>query len=243
MWQRFVLDRGFAPVYYHVFRGGLVGLGLAVAGCGAGVVPLVPRPLPPLERGLAGRWVAGISPTRALRYDVRWTFENQQGTVRGRAAIRFVPPDSLRFDYRAPFGRSGAAVLMGDSVRWAEPEDGVASLLSISPLFWAALGIPRPPPDDVPVFGLVREGERVWRYAVAGDTLTHVAHDGPERLLRMDLRRDGDVVGRIEVTFADTVALASRALMLFPGSASRFTMTVQDIEELTTVDPDIWQKP
>ena len=71
---------------------------------------MAPAGLPPLSRAMLTEWLAPHQPVEPLRYDLRWTYQTQQGSAKGRAAVVFVPPDSVRFDYRAPFGRSGAAV-------------------------------------------------------------------------------------------------------------------------------------
>ena len=120
--QRFALDRWTRATYYLV----AVTVGSA---CSGGPAPLVPEPLPPMERAQVAQWVDRFQPTRALRYDLRWLYVTQQGQSRGRAAVHFVPPDSARFDYRGPFGRSGAAVVIGDSVLWAQPGDDVGALV------------------------------------------------------------------------------------------------------------------
>ena len=68
-------------------------------------------------------------------------------------AVRIAPPDTLRFDYRGPFGRSGAAVIVADSALWVVPQRDARELLPAAPVFWAALGIPQPPPRDARLSG------------------------------------------------------------------------------------------
>ncbi len=237
MAQRLALDRAPRGPYYLVVAC-LLGSLLA---CARGVAPIAPADMPPLPRDTAGVWVAALVPARALRYDVRWAVETQQGQVRGRAAARVHPPDSLRFDYRAPFGRSGAAVVIGDSLYWAEPEE--RNPVPPAPLFWAALGIPLHPPAGAVVVGREIPGERAWRYAVGGDTLTYVAKAGSRTELKALFRRGDEVVGTVTTTLDAATRLPIEATVLFPRSGAFFLLTVQEIDSLAAVEPGIWDRP
>jgi hypothetical protein len=167
--------------------------------------------------------------------------ETQKGQVRGRASARVVPPDSLRFDYRAPFGRSGAAVLIGDSLLWAKPEE--RNPVPPAPLFWAALGIPLHAPEGAVITGRSLPEERAWRYAFGRDTLTYVISTSNRRRLRALFRREGEVVGTVETEFDETSQLSKQATVLFPRSGALFVMTVREVETLAGVDPAIWKEP
>jgi hypothetical protein len=240
MWQRLALDRHRRSAYYGV---AFTALGVLGA-CGIHIPPLGPADLPPIERRVAEEWVRPYLPAGPVRYDLRWSYTTQQGTAKGRAAVRFVPPDSVRFDYRAPFGRSGAAVVVGDDVVWQRPEEESEGFIQVAPLFWAALGIPRMPSDDVTVTGMVDGETRLWRYAGVTDTLTYRARAGlPGASLQAQMRRAGRVVGAVEVAFADTVLQPASASMIFPGSASTVEFTVVAIEPITAVDSTIWKAP
>ncbi len=239
MHQWFALDRPARAPYY------LVALGLLTSqwACGVRTEAIAPSGLPPLPHAEVSGWVTSFVPTRALRYSLVWTLRTQQGTARGRAAIHFVPPDSVRFDYRAPFGRSGAAVIVGDNVVWSEPEEDVDQLIQTAPLFWAALGVPRYPAPGATVTGSADGNQYRWRYALGSDTLTYAAIREPGGTLRADLRRWSDVLGTVEVEFADSTLSPATAQMVFPGSASAVTFTVEAIDTLVTVDPSIWKEP
>lgn len=240
MWQRLALDRQARWFYYGV----ALTVSLAVAACGVTIPRLGPERLPPIERDTVTEWVREFHPARPVRIDLRWTYRTQQGTSRGRASVRFVPPDSVRFDYRAPFGKSGAAVIVGDEVVWSRPEDDVGQLIQVAPLFWAALGMPRMPPDGSAISGLVEADIRTWRYAASGDTLTYRARAAlPGAGLEAQMRRGGEVVGAVDVLFADSVLQPVSATMVFPGSASTVEFTVVAIEPITAVDPEIWKAP
>jgi len=237
MAQRLALDRALRGPYYLM----VVCLTVPLAACPRGVAPIAPADMPPLTPDSAVAWVDALIPGRALRYDVRWAVETQQGQVRGRAAARVHPPDSLRFDYRAPFGRSGAAVVIGDSLRWAEPED--RNPVPPAPLFWAALGIPLHPPAGAAVVGREVPGERAWRYAIGHDTLTYVASTGSRTELKALFRRGDEVVGTVTTTLDAGTRLPIEATVLFPQSGAFFLLTVQEIDSLSAVDPEIWDRP
>ena len=71
--------------------------------------------------------------------------------------------------------------IVGDSALWVTEDDGLEGLMAFAPLLWAALGIPRIPPDSVELYSLVRNDLRAWRYALAGDTLFFVLRGAPAR--------------------------------------------------------------
>lgn len=240
MWQRLALDRHRRSTYYGV----ALAVPIALSACGIHIPPLGPADLPPIDRSVAEEWVSPYLPGGPVRYDLRWSYTTQQGTAKGRAAVRFVPPDSVRFDYRAPFGRSGAAVIVGDDVVWQRPEEDAEGFIQVAPLFWAALGMPRMPPAGVAVSGMVDGETRLWRYAGMTDTLTYRARATlPGASLQAQMRRGGRVVGMVEVTFADTVLQPASANMIFPGSASIVDFTVVAIEPIAAVDSTIWKAP
>lgn len=238
MWQGLRLDRGTRAFYY-----GLAGfLALGVMACMPRPAPLAPGGLQPIDPGVVRDWVTELMPASAVRYELQWIYETQQGRVRGRAAVRFARPDSVRFDYRAPFGRSGAAVLIGDSVLWAEPEEEVATLIPVASLFWAALGLPRYPPDGRPVLGEEGEGTRIWRFGDGRFEKTYVETVRPEPRLQMELRQGADLIGTTQVSL-DSLGSPSTATITFPRAAARFTMTINRVERLAGIDPAVWREP
>lgn len=239
MRQRVALDLNGRRPYFPVRS--LLVIAIAALACRAGVRPIAPALLPPIDHGLARQWVDSLVPPAPRRYDVRWTVETQKGQVRGRASARVVPPDSLRFDYRAPFGRSGAAVVIGDSLLWAKPED--RNPVPPAPLFWAALGIPLHAPANAVVSGRALTNERAWRYAFGRDTLTYVVSTASGTRLRALFRREGEVVGTVETSFDSDSHLPTQAKVLFPNSGALFLMSVQTVEDLAGIDPRIWEEP
>lgn len=211
--------------------------------CSRAPAPLAPAELPVLAPGVIERWIRQLTPQGAMHYDLRWTYVTQQGRVRGRAAVRYAPPESLRFDYRAPFGRSGAAVLVGEEVLWAEPEEEVEQLIPVAGLFWAAIGLPREPPLGARVLGREDGDTRIWQFH-DGRLSQSVAYERgtPHRRLRMQLALDGVVVGAVE-TMLDSLGIAVSATVTFPRAATQFGIEVEKAERIARVDPEIWKRP
>jgi hypothetical protein len=237
--QRFALDRFRSAAYYV----GTLGLAVALGACRGGPAPVVPTGLPTLSRDRVVQWVDGLVPTASLRYELRWTYRTQQGSARGRATVRFVPPDSVRFDYRGPFGRSGAAVVFGEDVQWSQPEKDVNALVETATLFWALIGIPRVPAPHQSISGRESATERVWRYAAGQDTLTYVYRTASLRLLLAELRIAGKTRGLVETTFSDSTAYPAHAGARFVQDGWSFTVEVQRIDTLRAIDPAIWREP
>src|SRR3989441_5662705 len=110
----------------------------------------------------------------AIRF--RWRYRDDRQSAGGRGQARIAPPDSLRFDWVATLGlASGAAVLVGDSVRWADPEESFHSLVPAIPMLWASLGTVRPPAADATVSGKADPPRELWRFVRRGGTPTYVA--------------------------------------------------------------------
>jgi hypothetical protein len=162
--------------------------------------------------------------------------------MRGRAAARFVPPDSLRFDYRGPFGQSGAAMFVGDRIVWSAPEEQVEQLIPIAPLFWAALGVIPVPAPGTRVRARETGGRRTWQVAAGSDTLTYDM-GGPRTGLSLEMRQAGTLVGTAEVEFEEGTTDPRRARIVFPSSASIIVFSVEAIEPIGEVDPEIWRRP
>lgn len=237
MWQWLALDPTGGRLYYPVALGTLV----LAAACGPRSAPIAPTELPMASPASARDWAEQFIPHRPVRYDVRWTLQTQQGQVRGRATAQFAPPDSLRFDYQGPFGRSGAAMMVGDEIQWSEPEEEVRSLIPVTPLFWAALGLPRPPESRMQVHGRTSAESSVWRYTMGVDTLTYV--QASAATLEVEMRQAGKVLGKVEVEFADTVRAPHRSRIVFPQTASTILFELEALDTLSSVDPDIWRRP
>ncbi len=218
---------------------GAVGL----AGCVRGFRSIAPIGLVPVSLSTVDGWVGRYAVKRAVRYDLRWRFQNDRGAAGGRAAVRVAPPDSLRFDFRGPFGKSGAAVVVGDSGLWARPEGDFRDVLRAAHLFWAALGLPLRPPPRAQLFAVEVPERRSWRYAMASDTLDFVEMRADPMRLLAEMRRAGRIVGVSEARFDQTGTRVMSARMDFPVAESRFTFTVEAVDSTETLGPEIWRQP
>ncbi len=219
-------------------------LAVVFLGSCRGTPPAIgPAGMQPLSHATMDAWLADALPAELQRYDIRWRYQTQQGKSAGRAAVRYAPPDSVRFDYRAPFGRSGAAMLVADSIIWSTSDDEGEKFISVAPLFWAALAIPRPPPVSARVYGLDDARIRSWRYVTGRDTLTYVITKVPDRAMQVELRQSGRILGRVDVAFADASPEPTESTMRFPTEAALVTFSVQEVEQLNALDPAIWKRP
>jgi len=221
----------------------LVALVLAVTpGCGSGPGTIAPAGLQPGDRGTIAGWTGAFTPSNLRQYDIRpWRFRNERGAAAGRATLRIAPPDSLRFDYRGPFRRQGRAALVGDSTLWVEPEEEFGGLVGSAPLFWAAVGIPLPPPDGRPVLLLERADVRAWQYAVGTDTLSFVIRGVPPRRILAEVRRDGRTVSRADVQLDPVTGFVANSKIDFPGQVSRFEFTIERVDTMATFPTSIWE--
>lgn len=209
-----------------------------------GPPPIAPQGLQPIERRQVEDWLIELALTSHRVITVRpWRFTNDKGTASGRAAIRLAPPDSMRFDYRAPLGKSGAAVLIGGKAKWMRPEGSFSRLIRVAPVFWAALGHPPFPPVGAELEGLATANERVWRYASQGDTLTFIAEGNPISRLRGEMRRDGRTFVLSQVVFDTSTYLPLEARVDFPLEPSRFSLQMRSVEIVDSLETGIWDEP
>ena len=227
----------------QIYYGLAVLAGAVFAGCVPGIRSIAPTGLEPVGRDSVTAWLTPYRPASPLLYDLKWRFVNQKGSTAGRAAVRVAPPDTMRFDYRGPFGRSGAAVIVGDSVLWAAPEKDTRDLLPAAPLFWAALGMPQPPPPDAALSGRARPDGHVWRYAATKDTMDFVeTGTGVTRLL-MEVRRAGRIVASLQLTFRPGTRTPTETRLRFPQDGSALILTVEGIQRVAPFDPSTWRHP
>ena len=179
----------------------------------------------------------------------RWHYQDERVKYAGRGTVRIAPPDSLRFDFAGPLNLgSGAAVIIGDSVVWADPEKNVRSLVPAVPMLWAAFTVVRPPAEGATVFGaelvdsLSHRRRVVWRFAQVEDTLDYVVTDsaGRESLLEAEWRRRGKLVARSR-TRLDSLQHPASARIDFPEGPARFELTVGVVDTAAVIPPDTWR--
>lgn len=239
MSQWLVLDQRRLAPYYAL----TVVMALSLLACAPAIHSIAPLGLEAVPRDTIEAWLLGYQPSGRVRYDMKWRFINQKGASAGRAAVRIAPPDSVRLDYRGPFGRSGAAMIVADSALWAVPERDAHDLLPAAPLFWAALGIPQPPPGRAELSGRWRGGPRAWRYLADRDTMDFVEVGlGPDGLLT-EVRREGKIVASTEVRFRPGTRVPLEARLRFPQDGSALILSVEAVENVAGFDPNTWRRP
>jgi hypothetical protein len=201
----------------------------------------VPVALAPASRDSALAWTRTTLPAGRAVIRFRWRYEDGRVRYAGRGSARIAPPDSLRFDFAGPFGLgSGAAVVIGDSVAWADPEKSFRSLVPAIPMLWASLGMARPPGAEAVVFGTPDPRRAIWRFAQAGDTMDYVATAGADRTLDAEWRRDGAVVARSR-TRLDPQGRPLGARVDFPEGKARFELTVVGVDTAAVIPPALWR--
>ena len=199
-------------------------------------------PLAPAEPESAVAWVRTTLPPRPTLMRLRWRYTDERVSYAGRGTSRMAPPDSLRFDYAGPFGMgAGAAVVLGDSVAWADPAANFQTLVPAIPLLWASLGVVRPPAVGAGVFRFEDDHRAVWRFVVETDTLDYVFSEGDDgRELQAEWRRRGIVVARSITQY--TAGVPSSARIDFPEGPARFDLTVVAVDTLAVFTPALWRR-
>jgi hypothetical protein len=241
--QRFSLDRLCTLSY--------IGAVALLAACPRPLAPLIPAPLAPASRDSAVAWTRTTLPAGPTVIRFRWRYHDGRVRYAGRGSARIAPPDSLRFDFAGPLGLgSGAAVVIGDRVAWADPERNFRSLVPAIPMLWASLGVVLPPAAGAAVFGDVGEGagvvqpgaavRAVWRFADESDTLDYVATSGVGRMLEAEWRRGGKAVARSR-TALDAQARPAEARVDFPEASARFELTVVGVDTAAVIPPAVWR--
>ncbi|MFN2571538.1 MAG: hypothetical protein ABR537_07995 [Gemmatimonadales bacterium] len=205
--------------------------------------------LAPVSRDSAVAWTRTTLPRTPTLIRFRWRYQDEQVKYAGRGTARIAPPDSLRFDYAGPLGLgSGAAVVIGDSVLWADPAANFRSLVPAIPMLWAAFAMARPPAREATVLGaevadsLHARRRVVWRFAQVEDTLDYVVTDsaGGESMLEVEWRRRGKVVARSRSQL-DPLERPASARVDFPEASGRFELTVVAVDTTQILAPTLWR--
>ena len=207
-------------------------------------------PLAPESRDTAVAWTRSTLPRAPMLIRFRWHYQDEHVKYAGRGTVRIAPPDSLRFDFAGPLNLgSGAAVIIGDSVAWADPEKNFRSLVPAVPMLWAAFTVVRPPGECATVFGaeladsLVHKRRVVWRFAQVEDTLDYVVTDsaGRESLLEAEWRRRGKMLARSRARL-DSLQHPAGARIDFPEGPARFELIVGMVDTAAVIPPDAWRR-
>lgn len=218
----------------------------ALAACRPRLEPLVPTRLVPMPADSAAAWARRTVPDRPVAIRFRWRYQDERVRWAGRGTARIAPPDSLRLDYAGPLGLgAGAAVVIGDSVAWAEPSGSFRTLVPAVRMLWAALGTVRPPAAGTVWAGLAPapdQRRRVWRFVDGPDTLDYVLSEGASLASRLEAewRRGETVVARSRTTFAAD-RVPGEARIDFPEAPARFEITVVGVDTGAVVPPALWR--
>jgi len=218
-------------------------LTVAASGCVGRFHSIAPAYVGAIPRDSVAAWAAPFRPTVHLQYDLRWRFENDRGKAAGRGVARFAPPDTLRFDYRGPFGRSGSALIVGQSAVWSEPEGDVEDLIPVAPILWAALGTVVPLNDPDTVLGGTTATQEAWRYQRGEEALDYVHIRTPSPHLLAERRTGGRILGNVDVALAGNADGARVAIMRFPRDRATFELTIRRVDTVAAFPPETWRRP
>jgi hypothetical protein len=171
----------------------------------------------------------------------KFGYKDEGRTWGGHGTARVAPADSLRFDYTGPLGLgSGAAVVVGDSVMWADPAENFRSLVPAVAMLWTALGIVRPPGAQATV-ERAESPRSIWRFVQNGDTLDYVASaDGAARILESEWRKNGKVQARCR-TELNASGQPATAHVTFPEVPARLDFTVVAVDTTAVFAAAIWR--
>jgi hypothetical protein len=223
----------------------LVALVLPAAACGGGLAPLpLPSGMAPATLAAGARWADSTRPSENRELRFRWKFQDQHGaTAAGRGRIRLALPDSVRFDASGPLGSGrAAAFVVGDSALWADPEKDVEKLVPNYPLFWAMLGVARPPAPGSHVTHFADGTIAAWQFSLGQDTLEYVRELGAAPRLIAEVRQGGVRLGRVETKFGpDGLPTGSRLIVAHPPS--KLELTFYQNAQARTFAPDTWTRP
>lgn len=201
--------------------------------------------LAPAEWDSALVWAAATVPRQHTLIRFRWKYRDAGKSYAGRAAVRIAPADSLRIDYAGPFNwGAGAALVVGDTTVWADPEKNFRSLVPAVRMLWAGLGVVRPPAVGAAVFGIVLPGAdsaRIWRFVQGGDTLDYRVARGATPVLEAEWRQQGKVVARSRAEL-DRHAMPASARIDFPEGPARFEFTVGVVDTTVVFDSTTWRR-
>lgn len=209
--------------------------------CRPHLVPLVPEVLPAVTADSAEAWTQRTVPPHPAAVRFKWRYRDEHLSAAGRGTARIAPPDSLRLDYASALNiRTGAGVVLGDSIAWADPADDFRSLVPAVPLLWAAFGIARPPGAGAEVAGVTTAGAVLWRFVTGPDTLSYRWTESP-RQLEAEWRRGERVVARSRTTY-DAAARPAAARIDFPDAGARFELTVVSVDTAAVIPPVLWSR-
>ncbi len=226
---------------------GLIAWVLPLAlGCAPRLAPM-PLPVGMVNASLeaAVRWTDSTRLRQPLDIRFRFRSQNEDGSAGGRGRARFAPHDSIRFDLVGPLGMGRASVfVVGDSAIWTEPEEKIRRLVPNWPLFWAMLGIARPPSPgpESSVRSFSDQQVTAWQFAAGTDTVEYVLERGATPRLLAEVRQGGTRIGRVETRYGSD-GLPSSSRLTVPRPAARLELTFQQHTKVDAFAPETWIRP
>lgn len=214
---------------------------VVLTACRGQLAPLVPEPLAPVAADSIASWAEPSGPTRPVALRFKWTYRDDQRSGGGRGTLRLAPPDSMRIDWASALNiRSGAAVVIGDSLRWAEPrEDYPSANAQAIQLVWSALGIVRLPDSGTATSGMRDSTGAAWRYTRDRDTVSFRLTATP-RTLQGEWRRGGKLMARSRTQLA-AGGLPQGTRVDVPERSARFEITFVAVDSTATFAPAMWR--
>lgn len=214
---------------------------VALTACRGHPAPLVPEPLAPVAADSITAWTAPNGPTRPVALRFKWTYRDDRRSGGGHGTLRLAPPDSMRVDWAAFLNaKTGAAVVIGDSLRWADPRaDYPSSTARAIQLVWTALGIVRLPDSLTATFGMRDSTGAAWRYVRDRDTVAFRL-TGTPRTLQGEWRRDGKVLARSRTQLA-AGGLPQGTRVDVPERSARFDITFTSVDSTAQFPPALWR--
>jgi hypothetical protein len=214
---------------------------VALTACRGHLAPLVPELLAPVAPDSIVAWTAPNGPARRVALRFKWTYRDDRRSGGGRGTLRIAPPDSMRIDWASALNiKSGAAVVIGDSLRWADPkEDYPSANARAIQLVWSALGIVRPPDSGVATFGMRDTAGAVWRVIQDRDTVAFRL-TGTPRMLQGEWRRAGRVMARSRTQLA-AGGLPQGTRVDVPERSARFEITFVAVDSTAQFAPALWR--
>ena len=214
---------------------------VALTACRGHLAPLVPEPLAPVAPDSITAWTAPNGPTRRVALRFKWKYRDDRQSGGGRGTLRIAPPDSMRIDWATVFNaKTGAAVVIGDSLRWADPKGDYPSSTSRAiQLVWTALGIVRPPDSLTATYGKSDSTGAVWRYIRDRDTVAFRLSSAP-RTLQGEWRRDGKVMARSRTQLA-AGGLPQGTRVDVPERSARFEITFVAVDSTAQFAATLWR--
>jgi hypothetical protein len=215
---------------------------IVLAACRGRPAPLIPEPLAPIPADSVSAWVGSTGPARPIALRFRWRYRDNRRSGGGRGVARVAPPDSLRVDWAAALGlASGAAVVLGDSLSWADPKENFPSSVPAAvQVVWTALGVTRPPRPGAAVFGMRDSARVLWRFVEQGDTVDFRLGAATPRTLEAEWRRDTRLMARSRAILGpDGLPLSVRIDV--PERPARFEVTFVGVDTAATFAPALWR--